>query len=129
MDETTLISLSMEELYRVFQAKKRDLKEEDYIKEKDIQKVTEGINIRFNLNKYFQYKDSHEWGVFRQKPKSDEIRADKHGYVHMDDFYNELQERNAIMLNALLDYYGEDEDTIESDNVMGLVPNDKRRKR
>lgn len=126
MDEQILLSLTTEELFRVFIAKKRDLLEKDeegknFITEGKIEQVKNGVKIKFSLSKYFRYKDSTNWGIFRQKPKANVIRADESGYVKMEDFYEELEERNGIMLNALLDYYGEDDDPIESDTNIGLV--------
>lgn len=128
MDEVTLLSLSTEELYRVFIAKERDLKEDGYIKDKDIAIVRYGKNISFSLAKYFQYKDSQVWGVFRRKPKSDLIKADKSGYVEMDKFNEELEARHGIMLNALLDYYSDDDDIIDRD-LGSLGGNNGKRKK
>lgn len=115
MDETTILALSIEELYRIFIAKIRDLKDEHIITDKDIENVRYGYNIKFSLSKYFKFKDSHEWGIFRIKPKTNTIRADSHGYVNIDKFNEELEERQSKMLNALLDYYSEEDDIIGED--------------
>jgi hypothetical protein len=122
MDETTLLSLTSEELYRVFIAKARDLKTEKIIKDSDIKRVRYGVEIQFSLSKYFIYKNSEEYGLFRIKPKTNMINLDGKGLVNLDKFNEELEERNGIMLNALLDYYSEDDDLVGID--LGSLKND-----
>lgn len=105
MDERDLLPLSHEELYRIFIAKKRDLIEDGLLTEQDVQQINYGKTIKFSLPQYFQFRDSHEWGLFRVKPKSQLINAGGTGYVKIDDFNEELNERIGRILNALLDYY------------------------
>ena len=115
MDEQVLLSLSMEEIYRVFMAKARDLKDEELITDEDIKKARYGIKIKFSLSVYFRYKDSENCGLFNIKPKSEKIYLGNKEYVNLREFDEELDERQGIMLNALLDYYAKDDDIVEGD--------------
>lgn len=115
MDEEIILMLSQEELYKLFIAKSTDLISEGFITEEHIDAVRYGINLKFSLSRYFQYKNSEQIGIFRRKPKQQEINCDGQGYVKMDKFNEELEDRQSIMINALLEYYKKDDDIIKPD--------------
>lgn len=105
MDATEIISLSMEELWTLFDAQREELVHQGIINEEQWSDVRFGINIPFDIYSHFSK-------YFYFKPKQQKIHIFGKVY-NLEDFYSEIGNRKRIMTKSLIDFYSVEEDVFE----------------
>ena len=74
---------------------------------KELEQAKNGIKIRFNIEWYFPQRRER---YFVEKPKSRMMVIKAGDRYWIDDFLDEIQARDNLMRNALLEYFSEDKD-------------------
>lgn len=113
IDEEAILTYNIGAIYTLFKIKFDDMartkddegsKIDPFVNRDDYNKVRFGFTIKFELEDYIK-------GRFREKPKSGTIVIWKNEYS-LKDFRTEIEKREKVMRNSLLNYYSQDKDII-----------------
>ena len=104
LDEENIIALSLAEVWTLYKVKRKEMIKEGFTSEQEYNRIRYGITIMFELDDYIQER-------FRERPKSGEIVIQKIVYS-IKEFRTEMEERERLMRNSLLNYYADDKDIL-----------------